>query len=78
MPTFESEPAGSRPRSGVEAARPYGMAVRRAPEDASWPGFYVQERALQERQKLAVGVEHPVHLADIAGAERRIEHSGSR
>ena len=70
------------------ASRPAaGRAGRRAP----WPGPPGGGRSRSRRpgadaalasqawtsvEQLAVGVEHPVHVADVAGAERRVEDAG--
>ena len=73
MPTLESEPAGSRPRkaSRQRARTAWRWASSETPAVAR---VLVQHERLQLRQQLAVGVEHAVHLADIASPERRLEH----
>ena len=57
---------------GVEGLGPHRLApdevgvVRRL-------GMLRREPGLQQREELGVGVEEPVHVADVAGAERRVQ-----
>ena len=67
--------AGPAARQGTG---PDGPPIGEVGHAGLLPGSAADE-ALQDRQQLTVGVEHPVHLADVAGAEGRLEdRQGSR
>jgi hypothetical protein len=68
MPTFDSDAAGRTPAHGVERLGPDGLAVH----EVAVPGVLGTRRGSvgeAHRDQLGVGVEHAVHVADVAGAE---------
>ncbi len=60
---------------GVECPGPHRLAVGEV-GDGAVVRVRPRQVRLHERQELGVGVEHPVHVADVAGAESRVEHLG--
>lgn len=64
-----------QPPQAVEGTRPHRLAVGEVP-DRPVVREGPRHVRLQKRQELGVGVEHPVHVADVAGAELRVEHLG--